>query len=172
MERHRHPGTDREGVFAGDAAVAQRGERRGDAALDANLDQLPAKASEQRSGSVERDDPARVDDRDAIAEPLGLLEVVSGQQDGQLAAAAEAGDHLEKLGPNARIEANRRLVEKKHARVRDEGAGDLEPATLAAAVGPCGPIDQVAEAERAGELVDPCPGLTRLNTPELGADLA
>src|SRR6266536_160884 len=104
----------------------------------------------RRRASVERDDPAGVHDCDAIAEQLRLLEVVGGQQDGQLAPAAQAGDHLEQLGPNARVEANRRLVEEEHAWVRDKGAGDLESAALAAAVGTCRTIDQVGEAEGAG----------------------
>src|SRR5690348_2244513 len=96
---------------------------------------------------------------------------MSGQQDGQLAAAAQAGDHLEQLGPNARVETNRRLVEEEHTGVRDEGTRDLEPTALATAVGPCGPIDQFGESERAGELLDPSIRLARLDAPEPGVYL-
>ena len=117
MQRHSHPGAARECVFAGDAAVSQRRKCRADASVDAKLDQLPAEAGEQRRRGIERDDAARVNDRDAIAEPFSLLEVVRRQQDRQLAPAAQAGDHLEQLGANPRVEADRRLVEEKHARM-------------------------------------------------------
>src|SRR5439155_11652082 len=40
VERHGQPRADREGVPAGDAAVAQRGERGADAAVDVELDEL------------------------------------------------------------------------------------------------------------------------------------
>ena len=42
----------REGVVAGDAARAQRRERAGDVAVDAQLEQLAAEAGEQRRAGV------------------------------------------------------------------------------------------------------------------------
>ena len=47
-------------------------------------------AGQQRAGRVERDDLAGVHDRDPVAEPLGLVEVVGREQDRHLVAIAEA----------------------------------------------------------------------------------
>src|SRR5262249_57781568 len=77
-------------------------------------------------------------------------------------------DHLEQLGPNPRVEADRRLVKEEHARMRDQGAGDLEPPALTAAVAAGRSLDQLGEAERAGELVDPRGRLAGLPSPEAG----
>jgi len=55
-----------------------------------------------------------VDDRDAVAELLRLVEVVRRQQHCQLAPVAQAGDHVEKLGADSRVEPDRRLVQEEH----------------------------------------------------------
>src|SRR5262249_1641370 len=86
-------------------------------------------------------------------------------------AIAQARDHLEQLGPNPRVEADRRLVKEEHARMRDQGAGDLEPPALTAAVAAGRSLDQLGEAERAGELVDPPGRPAGLPSPEAGMDL-
>src|SRR5262249_61391560 len=75
-------------------------------------------------------------------------------------------DHLEQLGADARVEPDRRLVEEEHAGARDERAGDLEPPPLTAAIGSRGPVDQVGQAERGDELVDPRLRLPWLDAPE------
>ena len=67
-------------------------------------------------------------------EPLGLVEIVGGEQDRHLLARAQPGDHVEQLVADPRIEADRRLVEEQHLRLRHQRAGDLEAAALAAAV--------------------------------------
>jgi hypothetical protein len=89
---------------------------------------------------------------------------VRGEQDRDLAALAQASDRLEQLVADTRVEADRGLVEEQHLRLGDERAGDLEPATLATAVARDGPVEELGEAERLGELADAAlaaPGLTR-----------
>ena len=71
---------------------------------------------QQGAGRVERDDPTRVDDRDPVAETFGLVQVVRRQQDGELAALAQASDHLEQFMPNTRIEADGRFVQEQDLR--------------------------------------------------------
>src|SRR5256885_3743591 len=72
VQRHGQPRADREGVPAGDAPLTQRGERAADVSVDVQLDQLATELGEQRRRRVERDDPAGVNDRDAVAESLRL----------------------------------------------------------------------------------------------------
>ena len=69
-------------------------------------------------------------------------------------ALAQARDHVQQLVPDARVEPDGRLVEEQHARVGDQRARDLQAAALAAAVGADRPVEQLAEPERVGELVD------------------
>ena len=104
-------------------------------------------------------------DRDAVAEALGFVEVVRREENGRLAAVAEARDDVDQLGADPRVEADGRLVEEEHARPRDERTRDLQPPSLAAAVGRDRPIEQLGEPEDVGELLDArgglAPGSTR-----------
>ena len=99
-----------------------------------------------------------MDDRDAVAEPLCFLEVMGGDQDRQIAACPQARDHVEQLVADPRVEADGRLVEEQDNRLRDERAGDLEPAALTPAVAADGTVDQLRETERFGQLTDPTSG--------------
>src|SRR5262245_1480188 len=83
-----------------------------------------------RRGSL-RDDPAVVDDRDAVAEAFGLLHVVR-REEHRAAGGLEDGDPLPELEPALRIEAGRRLVEEQDLGVPGERAGDGQPLPLAA----------------------------------------
>ena len=150
---------------------AQRRQRGRGIAVDPQLDELATEAPQQGGRRVERDDLTRVDDRDAVAEPLRLVEVVRGQQDRHLAAGAQACDHVEQLVPDARVEADRRLVEEEHLRLREQRTRDLEPATLAAAVPVDGPVDEVGDPERVRELGDPRLRNVRLDSPQAGVDV-
>jgi len=141
-------------VAVGDAARAQRRDRRRRVTLDAHLEDLPAEAREQRLRGVERGDLAEVHDRDAVAQPLGLVEVVGGQQDRHVVPGAQARDDVEQLVADPRIQADGRLVEEEHARRGDQRAGDLQPAALTAAVAAHRAVDERAQAERLDELGD------------------
>src|SRR5438067_1441080 len=86
-----------------------------------------------RSGIV-ADDATFVDDGNPVAPTLGLVEVVRREEDRHLALFPNPADQVEKLEPDAWVQADCGLVEEQHLRVRDEGAGDLESTALAAAV--------------------------------------
>ncbi len=80
---------------------------------------------------VEGDDRAAVHDRDAIAQRLGLVEVVRGQDHGP-AGGGDAADHVPEVSPRLRVEAGRRLVEEHDLRVVHERERDREPLLLPA----------------------------------------
>ena len=103
MERHAERRADGEGVGSGDAARTQPGERGRRLAVDPQLHELAAQCGEQRGRGVERHDLAVVHDRDAIAETLGLVQVVGRHQDGEVARGAQPGDHVEQLVADQRI---------------------------------------------------------------------
>src|ERR671937_713040 len=68
----------------------QHRERRREVVANVQLDELPAELVAQPLGVIEGDDAALVHDRDPVAEPLRLVEVVRGKQDRQVGAGAEA----------------------------------------------------------------------------------
>ena len=75
-----------------------------------------------------------VDDHDLVGEPVGLLEVLGGQEE-RGAPANELLDHAPEVAPALRVEAGRRLVEEQHRRAVHERGGEVEPAAHAAGVG-------------------------------------
>src|SRR5687768_14956046 len=85
----------------------------------------------QHARRAEGDGAAMIDDGDAIAQTLGLLHVMSRENDGASAGAKDA-DELPELSARLRIEARRRLVEKQKLRIADERAGERETLLLSA----------------------------------------
>ena len=71
-------------------------------------------------------------DRHAVAEALGLLDVVRGHQDARALAAQEV-DQRPQLLADLRVEADGRLVEQHQPRLVHEPAGDQQPPAHAAA---------------------------------------
>ena len=92
---------------------------------------LDADRRDQLARRAERDHLAVIDDRDAIAQPFGLVHVVRRQQNGA-AGALELLDQIPELAPRLRVEAGRRLVEEQQVGVADERAGQREPLLLSA----------------------------------------
>ncbi len=72
-------------------------------------------------------------DRDAVGELLGLVEVLGGQQHGP-AVAGEFPDRLPHLDPGLRVQSGGGLVEEDDRRVSDEAHRDVQPASHAARV--------------------------------------
>jgi hypothetical protein len=109
-----------------------------------------------------------VHDGDAVAELLRLFQVVGREEDGHPPSRPQAGDVVEELEADARVQADGRLVEEQHLGIRDQRPGDLEAAALAPAVGVDRTVDERAELERVDDLVDApyCGG--RLQAPEAG----
>ena len=77
------------------------------------------------------DDLALIHDGHAVAELFGLFDVVGGEQDGAL-FAAQVLHQLVDFEARLRIEAGRRLVEKQHLRIVEQGQGEGQPLLLAA----------------------------------------
>ena len=96
---------------------------------------------------------------------------MSRDEDRHLEPCAEAGDHVEELGPDTRVEAHGRLVEKEHAGSRDQRPRDLEPSPLAAAIARNGSLEQLVDADRPCDLVDPRPDLGGRDAPQARVDL-
>src|SRR3954465_11088223 len=86
-------------------------------------------------------------------------------------ARARAGDRVEQLEPDARIESDRRLVEEQDAWLGDQRAGDLEAPPLAAAVAADLAGEDLVEPERLGEIGDPRRRRLEVDAPQLGVQL-
>ncbi len=71
----------------------------------------------------------------AARQPVGLLEVVRGEQDREPLLAGEALDLGPHVGARLGVEAGRRLVEEQHLGTVHEPDGDVELALHAARVG-------------------------------------
>jgi hypothetical protein len=93
---------------------------------------------------------AAVDHRDEVGQPVGLIEVLGGQQDGR-ALGDEALDRRPHLQAAARVEAGGGLVEEQHRRAGDERRGEVEAPAHAARVGlgrAPGGVDEVEALEQ------------------------
>ena len=89
-----------------------------------------------------------VDDPDAVAEDVRLLEVLRGQEDGDAVLLREPADLLPERVRALRVEAGGRLVEEEEARPVDEREREVEAALHAAGVrrAPCGRRRRQADA--------------------------
>ena len=89
-------------------------------------DGVGADALLQCGRRVEGEDPAVVHDGYPLAELVGLLHVVGGEQDG-LAFAVQLTEQVPQGEPALRIEARCRLVEEKHRGAVEDGPRHHEP---------------------------------------------
>ena len=94
-----------------------------------------------------------IDDRDTIAQTLGFLHIVRGQDD-RSPFRLELGDEVPELATRLRIESGGRLVEKQQLRIPDERAGDGEPLLLAAGQGPDARQSFLTELDLIDDLAD------------------
>ena len=72
-----------------------------------------------------------IHDRDAVAQPLGFVHVVRGQND-RPPGLLEVFDQIPQLATGLRIESGCRLVEEQQLRATDQCAGEREPLLLSA----------------------------------------
>ena len=91
----------------------------------------PPRLAISSRGESSGDHSAVVDDRHAVAQPLGFVHVVRRQQHGAAGGANLAND-LPQLPPRLRIEPRRRLVEEQQLRIADQRAGHGQPLLLPA----------------------------------------
>ncbi len=95
------------------------------------VDALRADRALQRGGRVLNQNLAVVDDGDPVAELVGLLHVMRGQDDRD-SLVAQAANGLPHGDAALRIEAGAGLVEKEHLGTVGDGAGDLNALRKAA----------------------------------------
>ena len=134
-------------------------------AVDPERDDVAGDLPLERVGRALGHDPAVVDDREAVGERVGLLEVMRGQEDRgpQLAQVADLVPHAR---AGLRVQPGRRLVEEEHARAVDDAEPDVEAAAHAAGVGLGRAIGGRRQLERLEHLVGaghrrrPCRGRT------------
>ena len=111
----------------------------------------------ERRWRVDRQYLAIVDDADAVA-ALHLLDVVGGDDQRQLALAAQAVQILPQPVARLRVEAHRRLVEKQDARVMHQRARNFEPALHAGgkrADQPLAPLRELDQRQHVGDARPP-----------------
>jgi len=134
---------------------------RGQAGRD--VDHVAGVALLQPGGGALGDDAPVVDDRQPVAELVGLIQVVSGEED-RGAGAAELAELIPQVGPVLRVKTGGRLIEEQHLRVVHDPQGYLEPAALPAGVAASGPVGECAEVERLDQLVGAPGGLGRAHS--------
>src|SRR5688572_15004569 len=86
---------------------------------------------DELGGRPERDYMAVIDNCDSVAQPLGLVHVMSRQHNGA-PRSTELLDQSPELPPRLRIETGGWLVEKKELGIANERAGDCEALLLTA----------------------------------------
>ena len=91
-------------------------------------------------------DPAVVEQDDVVGEPVGLLQVLGGE-DQRGAAADQLAQQVPELVAAFRVEAGGRLVEEEDRRRGDQAGGEVEPAAHAAAVVADQPVAGVLELQ-------------------------
>ena len=112
-----------------------------------------AVAVAERGGRALGDDAPARDHRDPVREPLGLLEVVRGEDD-RLAELAQPLDHLPSGAPRRRVEAGGRLVQEHELGVADECEGDVDAALLAARQPAAAAVAHLGQARQPQHLVE------------------
>ena len=98
------------------------------------------------------DEPAVVEDRDVVADPLDVVEDVGRVEDRRL--ALQLAHQVEDVLAADRVERRHRLVEQDHRRPADEGLGDAEPLAHAARVGRRPPVGRFGDADAPEQLAD------------------
>jgi hypothetical protein len=98
-----------------------------------------------------------VDHPDAVAELVGLVQVVRGEHD-RGAAGGQVADHLPHLLPARRVQTGGRLVEEQHVRGENQAGGDVEPAAHAAGERLRRLVGRLGQAELLEQFVGALPG--------------
>jgi hypothetical protein len=149
--------------------VAERRDRGG-VVRRLDLHPIASHAGLQCGRRVENDDPAGVDDGDAVR-VLSLVHVVRGQEDRDVVAPLQLFD----VGPDVRaclrVEPDRRLVEEQHARRVQEAPGDLEPPHHPAGERHDLAVPPFGEADHRQDLVDPSRDEVPGDAVQLGVEL-
>ena len=101
----------------------------------ADLDRVPAQPALELIRGAGRSLPSPVHNGQPAGQPVGFLQVVRGEQDGEALASGQPGDLRPHRGPGFRVQAGGGLVEEQHLRPVDQPHGHVEPAPHATGVG-------------------------------------
>ena len=107
----------------------------------------------QLLGRAAGDDLAVVDDRDAVGQDVGLLEVLRGEEHRHALVAGEVGDLLPHVRAAGGVQAGRRLVEEEDPRAVHERQREVQPALHAARVAADLAVGRVGEPDALDQLV-------------------
>ena len=156
--RDRGGDLERAGVAVGELG-RERGDRPGGGvelvgAAQRDDHPLAADAGLELGRGAAGDHAPAVDHRDAVGEPVGLLEVLGGEEQRRAVVDELAQDGPEGVA-RVRVEPGRRLVEEQHGRRRDQAGREVEPAPHAAGVGAREAVAVGGEAEALEQLVRP-----------------
>ena len=118
--------------------------------------------------AADRQDPAAIDDRDPLAQLVGLGHVVGGQQDGPAGHRRAPADHqLADRAGGRDVQAQGGLVEEEDPRVVEQAAGEVHLLALAGRQGAHPLVALLAQADGVDQLVHPAPALARAQAVEL-----
>ena len=110
-------------------------------------DEVVGRPGEEFGGRRALDEVAAgAEDRDAVAEPYRLVDVVRDEDDGLVQLLLEPEQFVLELGADDRVDRAERLVHEQHRRVGGERPGDADALLLAA-----GELVRVAAAGLGGE---------------------
>ena len=101
-----------------------------------------------------------VHDRDPLAELVGLLHVVRGEQD-RLAVPVQLAEHVPQREPALRVEAGGRLVEEQHGRAVEDRPCHHQPLRHPAGQGVDRGLGPFGQLELLEQVVSDLPGLLR-----------
>lgn len=92
------------------------------------------------------DEPALVDDVDAVGELVGLVQILRGQEH-RGPGTDQGADQVPHLQAAARIDAGGRLVQKQHLGPSHQRRGQVEAPLHAARIGSDQALDRVADVD-------------------------
>ena len=120
------------------------------------------------AGRADGQDPAAVDDRDPVAQLVGLGHVVGREEDRPARDGRLPGeDQLADRASGGDVQAERRLVEEEDPRVVEQAAREVHLLALAGREGADLLLALLVEPDRVDQLVDPVPAVARRQAVEL-----
>src|SRR5262249_39383731 len=115
------------------------------------------------------DQPAAVQQTEAVTQPLGLVEPVRGQDD-RLALPPQVSDELGDDLAAQHVQAQGRLVQQQDRRLVDEGAGQVDPLPLPGTQGGAAAAKQFGQAQQAGQAVQLHARSVRIDPVQVGEE--
>ena len=140
---------------ARDARLALERGDRSLRALEHERHHVAAERRLERVRAARRGDPPRVDDRDRVAQRVGLFHRVCGEEQRRLAAPAQRAQLVPDPRARGHVEARGRFVEEQHAGAVEQPARDLDAAAqatrelahrLVGVLGEAEPLDPISRA--------------------------